>query len=176
MKGKIFLILSLLLISSCSKYEPDQAYELCDVCAQEPKIIIIDSIKLYIPDLISPNNDGINDYFTILCKTPTKAVQLTEIFTDVKFELFGNRSKSIFEVENQNVIFSGLDSKGNNIGDGIYTYSLTLDNQKYSRLLGVYASSICLLDFNCDGFCVNITEFSSHYLPYQSDPIFYNCE
>jgi len=95
--------------------------------------------NVFIPNIFSPNSDGINDLFTVFGKSPN--IQIVEEF--LIFDRWGNL---IFENKNfdPNVLENGWDGKLNNelVPPGIYVYTANirfLDNAvvKYSGELTI---------------------------------------
>ncbi len=93
------------------------------VSNQTPVVITKSCIvTVYIPNLITPNNDGKNDEFAITS------------LPDGSFLTIVNRwGDSIYETSNYNNLWAG-----NNVADGIYYYGLTLpDGREYKGWLQI---------------------------------------
>jgi gliding motility-associated-like protein len=83
----------------------------------------IDGIKLYeinlvLPNVITPNNDGVND-----------AIDFRAIFgnTAVSFTVFNRWGTIVFNNEHINT-WSATDNSGNKLSDGVYFYYLTVSD------------------------------------------------
>ena len=100
-------------------------------------------------------------------------VELTELFSNVSIAIYRDNSKTnpVFTSINQDIVFKGLDTNENYVGDGVYSYTLTLDNNEYTRLLGVYSEQFCLLDLECRSSCYAVSELPG-FAPYDTDPTF----
>ncbi len=83
-------------------------------------IDVVDVRKAWLPNAFSPNEDGVNDYFTVLGKMPN--VQMIE-----EFKIFDRWGALVFENESflPNVIQEGWDGtyKGERLPDGVYIYT-----------------------------------------------------
>lgn len=82
----------------------------------EPTTFEVDSVM---PNVFSPNGDGINDYFEI------PDVELNYCFdTDFKIEIFTRWGKKVFEDEKVNFRWDGKTKGGAKCADGVYFYSI----------------------------------------------------
>ena len=72
--------------------------------------------NLEIPNVLTPNNDGINDVLTI----NSLFVDCTE-FTLYIINRWGNL---VYEMNNQSLVFKGEDQNGNKLEQGVYFYRL----------------------------------------------------
>ena len=73
--------------------------------------------NLEIPNVLTPNNDGINDVLTI-----------NSLFVDcTEFNLYilNRWGNLVYEMNNQSLEFKGEDLKGNKLQPGVYFYKLT---------------------------------------------------
>jgi gliding motility-associated-like protein len=82
-------------------------------CPQDPPAVIPDS-PLLIPNVISPNNDGINDFFEI-----ENLQENTEV---IILNRWGN---VVFSSTNYQNNWGGKDTSGKELADGVYTYKIT---------------------------------------------------
>lgn len=69
---KLLIVMSLYTLTGCSQDQdpvttPTVATIYDGCCGTEPKIYEIEDYKVYIPNIITPNNDGINDAFYPIC-------------------------------------------------------------------------------------------------------------
>lgn len=72
-----------------------------------------------VPNIISPNNDGINDYFFV--------PNLTE---NTRLQIFNLKSELVFIDNNYNNQFYGTDSHNNTLPDGTYWYVINIPDTK----------------------------------------------
>ena len=104
------------------------------------KIDVRDVRKIYIPNAFSPNQDGVNDYFTILGASPN--VQQIN-----NFSVYSRWGELIYQVKN----FQPNDTqyawdgtfRGKELADGIYIYTaeiLFLDGE-----IGIYKGDVSLI-------------------------------
>jgi gliding motility-associated-like protein len=82
-------------------------------CPQDPPPVIPDS-PLLIPNVISPNNDGVNDLFEI-----ENLQENTEV---IILNRWGN---VVFSSTNYQNNWGGKDTSGKELADGVYTYKIT---------------------------------------------------
>jgi gliding motility-associated-like protein len=76
--------------------------------------IILNEINLILPNVITPNNDGVNDL-----------IDFRSIFgnTEVSFTVFNRWGEIVFNNEHTK-IWSGTSNEGDNLSDGVYFYYL----------------------------------------------------
>lgn len=94
----------------------------CEIILETTIIVRVDS-ELYIPNIFTPNDDGINDYFSIFTKTENNKT----IENLVIYDRWGNL---IYEVKNESVkTFLGWDGKVNGrlVAQGVYAYFLKFE-------------------------------------------------
>jgi gliding motility-associated-like protein len=84
-------------------------------CPQDPPPVIPDS-PLLIPNVISPNNDGVNDVFEI-----ENLPENTEV---IILNRWGNLVYSSANYQNN---WDGKDTSGKELADGVYTYKFTTE-------------------------------------------------
>jgi gliding motility-associated-like protein len=84
-------------------------------CPQDPPPVIPDS-PLLIPNVISPNNDGVNDLFEI-----DNLQENTEL---IILNRWGN---VVFSTTNYQNNWDGKDTFGKELADGVYTYKFTTE-------------------------------------------------
>lgn len=73
-----------------------------------------------VPNVITPNGDGINDYLAM----PTK---LDECFT-YKILISNRWGNVVYEMDNQTSIFDGRNKNGNELTEGVYFYQVVSDD------------------------------------------------
>jgi len=92
-------------------------------CTASDKITVIveNNRKLFVPNAISPNNDGVNDYFDITAGPDVDKIEFVDIF-----DRWG---ANLYHLENPN-ISSGIVStwdgtfKSKPMNPGVYVYSV----------------------------------------------------
>lgn len=62
MKKIVFVSLAILIFSNCNRTKIDKC------CSGAPQIVYIDSSYIAMPDLFTPNGDGINDQLLVISK------------------------------------------------------------------------------------------------------------
>ncbi|WP_415837340.1 gliding motility-associated C-terminal domain-containing protein [Pontibacter korlensis] len=92
-------------------------------------------IFFMLPNIITPNSDGLNDEF--------KPDKKTRFIRSMKFKVFNRWGVKVYELNGSNsdelyINWEGVDSKGNRLPDGIYYYEVevgfyTLDPAKENR-------------------------------------------
>ena len=108
---------------------PEEDSQLCayldfgDGCREEYclSIEIIEKTKLYLPNAFSPNNDGVNDYFTIHSNNNAVFIQEIMIFDRWGALVF---NKEEFNVGEENYYWDGT-KEGNYCEEGVYVYVIT---------------------------------------------------
>jgi gliding motility-associated-like protein len=89
-------------------------------------VLVYDSLMVTIPNVFTPNNDGLNDFFTIGVNLPVK-VDLTIV------NRWGNTVFTHQEAisKGQHELWNGSLSSGEQVNDGVYFYTLrfTLEGQ-----------------------------------------------
>ncbi|MEL6656970.1 MAG: gliding motility-associated C-terminal domain-containing protein [Bacteroidota bacterium] len=128
-----FFILSILLLSTCcddddnpgQPVEDPDPYEGC--CGTEPGEYIFGSINIYVPNAFTPDNDGINDLFTISASQDT-----TGIFVLASIVLTDREENELFSaVDTQpNQITSSWDGLDNNgqAYTGLFNYEIVFSD------------------------------------------------
>ncbi|MBN1182089.1 MAG: HYR domain-containing protein [Bacteroidales bacterium] len=91
----------------------------------EQAVTVIETIELKIPNIITPNGDGMNDYLVI-----DGLPELTELV------VFNDKNQILYKTDNYQNNWDGRDNNGNPIHSGTYWYSLTvLQNEQYSGFI-----------------------------------------
>lgn len=125
----IVIILLGIGLSNCEKMSLKETC--CDNSAYEEKIAD-KNIRIFVPNIITPNNDSYNEYFSyaaMYINNPDPNGHASPAFSAVKLKIYKrNNSKLVFESTNYKNEFTGKDSKGNLLDEGKYRYELTLDN------------------------------------------------
>lgn len=90
---------------------------------------------IQIPNVITPNDDQINDYFELpYLNTPCIAI---------KIDILNRWGNNVYEMNNNNPRFEGKNFSGEKLTDGVYFYHIISEN------LGCTSSSN---NGNCHGF------------------------
>jgi hypothetical protein len=132
-KTIIFTLVFLVVLSfSCRKHKLNN--NLCD-CADSPSQYTIDTVSLYIPNVITPNGDGYNDKWIILNidKFPDCSIKLTKggitKYTSTGYEDFWPDKK---------------------VSEGKYNYTIEIGDQTIKGSLCVYyKEGLTAQDFDC---------------------------
>ena len=78
----------------------------------------------FIPNVFTPNNDGINDFF-----------EIKYLPTNARTQIFNRWGVSIFETNKSDVFWDGRTSSGNESVDGTYFYIITTEEKIYKGFL-----------------------------------------
>jgi gliding motility-associated-like protein len=84
--------------------------------------IHINTSNLFIPNVFTPNNDGVTDYFKI-------EYNGEEAFHISIFDRWGNKVFTTYEVETS---WDGRDPKGEVLSEGVYFYTLNIGDKLYT--------------------------------------------
>tara|TARA_B100001287_G_scaffold39130_1_gene28305 strand:+ start:10068 stop:12581 length:2514 start_codon:yes stop_codon:yes gene_type:complete len=74
-----------------------------------------------LPNIITPNNDGLNDFFF---------THFAVVYNDVTLTILNRWGTKIYEKNNYDNSWNGVDEKGNKLKNGNYYYVLTYDKGK----------------------------------------------
>lgn len=125
---QLLLLTSLIfLLTECKKTHLTN--DICD-CANSQSIYVIDTITLTIPNLFTPNDDGINDCWEIINidKFPDSKIKVS------KPGLLGG---TVFESSVNTQVWNG-ENNGHNLKDGKYKYEITVNGQTYTGYVCIY--------------------------------------
>lgn len=91
LKAKVLIIACIYTLNGCTQdtIQTQTIYDGC--CGTEPKVYEIEDHKVYIPNVITPNGDGINDAFYPICNKMIKGK-----FAVANFKIFDDAGKLIF--------------------------------------------------------------------------------
>ncbi len=94
----------------------------------EPSILLSDVV---LPNVISPNGDGINDIFVLPAEF--------DICLNYRLTIFNRWGNQVFEIVNSNTVFAGNNKSGNPLVEGVYYYILEADRidcneEKFKRI------------------------------------------
>ncbi|AEA43296.1 T9SS C-terminal target domain-containing protein [Fluviicola taffensis] len=76
--------------------------------------------KLAMPNIITPNGDGINDYFEM-------PLSLTECF-EYEITIVNRWGNLIYQMDKDHPLFDGRTKNGNDLNEGVYFYTLKSDD------------------------------------------------
>ncbi len=144
MKNIISLfVLSCIVFSSCNKTNTKNC------CSGSEQTASVDSCVIAVPDIFTPNGDGVNDVLNVLTKN----------ISSLTFTVKRNR-KVLFETSNLSVgwsgTFNGKDSKEKEYS---YTVEATTINGQHLSLSG----SICIIRDNCSRGELSNCHFGSQF-------------
>jgi gliding motility-associated-like protein len=83
---------------------------------------VIFSPDLFIPNVFSPNGDGVNDIFLVRY-TGSQPFQM---------EIFDRWGVRMSQTRNKNKGWDGTDLKGQNVADGIYYYKVNVGDREFA--------------------------------------------
>jgi gliding motility-associated-like protein len=149
--NRVFIAFLLLVSLSCEKRKLTN--DLCD-CAETPTELVIDTVTLTIPNIFTPNGDGVND---------TWQIKNLNYFTNVSVKIndYGLFKKTIFSSGSQNQNCDGT-YNGKPLSDGKYHYEITIGNKTTKGSVCIY-SGLNTLPKNND--CLK------NCIPYVNDPL-----
>jgi gliding motility-associated-like protein len=85
------------------------------ICPSSSATVIIDVRNLTVPTLITPNNDGINDF--LILKKPDSPLKIDLV-------IFDRRGSEVYRNKNYDNSWNGVDYNGNQLPDDTYFYVL----------------------------------------------------
>ncbi len=96
---KIAILLMLCTISGCSQeaVQSPTPYDGC--CGTEPKVYEVEDYRVYIPNVITPNEDGINDAFYPICNK----MEIGK-FAVANYQIFNDTGKLIYYLQGLDII------------------------------------------------------------------------
>lgn len=124
---KISPLVLLFLLSSCASDDSDDGVSFCD-CADSPTSFIIGLDTHFLPNVISPNADGINDSWSSTLFSGSHSAHV--VLTDSDGDVVLNSS----DVSVINEFGSGLEQEE---GNDKFSYVLTIDD------VHVFNGSVC---------------------------------
>ncbi|MBN1180820.1 MAG: HYR domain-containing protein [Bacteroidales bacterium] len=89
--------------------------------AECEQIVVIEESSLRIPNIITPNGDGLNDCLVI-----------DGLPENSELVIFNDKNQILFKTGNYQNDWNGTDNNGNSIDNGTYWYVLTISSSKYT--------------------------------------------
>ena len=86
-------------------------------CKQDTSFVIAVLTNECVPNVFSPNGDGINDYWSL---------EDTFLYEDSEIIIYGRFGKLIFQSFGYNEKWDGTNKAGNDVPDGVYFYSIII--------------------------------------------------
>ena len=111
--NRVILItgITLLLFASCAKTRIKKMG-----CESTNSLTIVDSCNLFVPNVFTPNGDGLNDVFLPSCDCP---------ITNYKMVIENHKGKEVFSTTDQTEAWNGTNSKGKNVEEDMYRCIIT---------------------------------------------------
>lgn len=134
-KTTLWLFVALIIIA-CQK---DDKFFNTGCCLTEAVADWSGNSRFYLPNIFTPNGDGVNDYFYVLADSSLKVVL---------FEIRGKKDKVVYQAQDilANDYSKGWDGKVNgNVVKGLY--SVTLVVEAFDGTRKEYESRVC--NFPC---------------------------
>lgn len=119
-----------LVVSQSGEYQVTLS-NICGIVSDEVNVIIGDCNEVYIPNAFSPNNDGINDFFTILDGGDVTVIHLLQIFDRWGGLVFEARD---FLPNDHTTSWDGL-VNGKMASPGVYAYMLDVSFRDGKRAM-----------------------------------------
>ena len=137
--------------STCEKniFKPTNIYEGC--CGTEPLLLDTNNLKLFVPNAITPNADGLNDEFSIYSNRP---ITIDRLMVAEQSEILAiNRSN--IRVFGETNLWKPINASGIPI-HGLFNYSFKFTAQNGDTLN--FSGQFCSID--CEAEETEIVEFS----------------
>ena len=87
-----------------------------------PVVRVYNQCPLVVPNVLTSNNDNINDFLIIKNK---------EDYTEVSIQIFNRWGNLIYENSNYQNDWNGTDQSGKPLEEGVYFYMATPNSEKY---------------------------------------------
>ena len=94
------------------------------VCSSSSDSVIINVLDKSVPTLITPNNDGINDYFIL---------KKSDSLYKMELVIFDRRGAEVYRNKNYDNSWNGIDYNGNPLPDDTYFYIVNSGNGTSSK-------------------------------------------
>ena len=136
------LILSLCLPKFCTAQEKPVANDYTSCCGTQPVEFAYEKQKIYVPNVFTPNGDGINDYFMPYINEEVGAVWGFTIYSAKGDTILYQREYFNYSKEEQNYAWNGLRRDGSQYA-GLFKYEMRVDDKKANKhLVTGYACAI----------------------------------
>ena len=89
-------------------------------------VLVIKPVELNIPNVFSPNGDGINDLFKVFYDGST----------ELEITIFTRTGTKVFELMSPTIIWDGRNSSGSELSKGVYYYVLASKNSLIKEQTG----------------------------------------
>ena len=154
----IFIFTSLLFLFSCKSDDDSNANLYKNCCNTDPLLAELDTGKIYIPNVFTPNADGNNDLFFVMAGS---GVEMVNSFVITKPNGTMMFEQETFIPNNPALGWDGSDSDGNiHRGHFNYTVQVTSINGAVGEYNGSACSVVC--DLSDEGFTVGNTDDCRH--------------
>lgn len=122
----------LITLQICSCGDEEQKFSYTDCCAMDIYEYSLDEATIYMPNLFSPNFDGINDIFLPFCNE--KVISITDFTINVLGSGKLLYSQKFMLPNDNDKAWNGLLSNGNQF-KGKFTYSFTATTAAASKMV-----------------------------------------
>ncbi len=141
------LVLMCIAFSLTTCYKMKMKNKCCDTSLLKQNIVDAET-RFFIPNIITPNEDGINDRFVYGSYNTNQSSSQAypwDYYSVRKLKIYKiNGSRAVFESNDYNLDFAGKGSDGKQLAEGRYRYELTLNQNTFSGSLCILRSkSIC---------------------------------
>lgn len=130
MRTTLFLLSLTIVLANCNKTKVD------DCCTGDPQIAAVDSSVIAVPDIFTPNADGVNDLLYVRTKN---IASLTLTITK-------RSGKVLFESSDMSTGWDGT-YKGKNVKEK--EFSFTVDARTLSGKSLNLSGKVCIIRDNC---------------------------
>lgn len=165
----LFIIFLITIISCESEKASENEIFLC--CGENPfEALNIDNLnqtqsEIIIPNVFTPNQDGVNDIFIIpgLASYPNHSVIIYDLNDTVVYETYKNNGFIVwFDGENKNT--------GAELEFGSYKYKIVIENEQTYLQVGY----LCLVRNNSETNGFDFSNCTLPQTPISSDPVLSN--
>jgi len=139
----LLIVFVMLFFTACRKTHVTN--DICD-CANTQSTYIIDGDTLFVPNLFTPNGDGLNDQWYI--KNIDKFSGIT-----IKVNRPGLLGGLLYEYKGNGSFWDG-DNDKRGYKDGKYKYQITYNGSEYSGYVCIYRGDTKLKNDDCLKSCV----------------------
>ncbi len=135
----LLFVATLIMISSCNSDQEESECLLCECCnTSHTNTGLSMGINYYVPNIFSPNSDGVNDYFGVYPKDELESVGFS-IFKENNLIAFQDSST------NQKYWFGIKNNDNGEIHEGLFTYEFYVQSsQGNDTIRGTACAFICI--------------------------------